>query len=205
MKNITKKISALALSTAILFTSVTSASAANYTVQRGDTLFKIALNHGTTYQTIMELNNLTSSSIFAGQVLQVDGSPKAIATPEKAFTTPKTDVINIAKKYLGTRYVFGGKSPAGFDCSGFIYYVMKQSGKSIARTNAESYYSKSKRVSAPQIGDLVFFSNTYKAGISHVGIYIGNGKMISASGSKVQIEPIKSGYWKKYFTGYGRI
>lgn len=202
MNNMTKKIGALALSTAILFTA-TSASAADYTVQRGDTLFKIAQNYSTTYQAIMELNDLTSTAIRVGQVLQVEGETKADDKP--AFTTEKTEVIDIAKKYLGTRYVFGGRTPAGFDCSGFIYYVMNQSGKDITRSNAENYYAKSTKISSPQIGDLVFFSNTYKKGISHVGIYIGDGKMISASGKKVQIEPIKSGYWKKYFTGYGRI
>lgn len=203
MNNVTKKIGALALGTAILFTSVTSASAADYKVQRGDTLFKIALQHGTTYQAIMELNHLTSSSIYAGQVLQVDATKKPATQAPYAAKEPA--VIDIAKKYIGTRYVFGGTSPNGFDCSGFVYYVMKKSGKSIARSNAENYYAKSTKVSSPKVGDLVFFSNTYKAGISHVGIYIGNGKMISASGSKVQVEPIKSGYWKKYFTGYGRI
>lgn len=205
MKQLTKKIGAVALTTALLFTSVSTVSAANYTVQHGDTLYKIALQHGTTYQEIMKLNDLNSAAIRAGQVLQVNGSPKAVSTTENTFATQKTGMIDIAKKYVGTRYVFGGTTPAGFDCSGFVYYIMKQSGKSIARSTAESYYSKSTKISSPQIGDLVFFSNTYKAGISHVGIYIGQGKMISASGSKVQIEPIKSGYWKKYFTGYGRI
>lgn len=205
MNSITKKVGAFALSTAILFTSVSTASAADYTVQRGDTLFKIAVQHGTTYQAIMEQNNLRSAAIFAGQTLQIDGSAKATSSAEKTFITEKADVVDTAKKYLGTRYVFGGKSPTGFDCSGFIYYVMKQAGNPVARSTAERYYTQATKIKSPQVGDLVFFSNTYKAGISHVGIYIGNGKMISASGKKVQIEPVKSGYWKKYFTGYGRI
>jgi len=60
-------------------------------------------------------------------------------------------------------------------------------------------------VTSPQVGDLVFFSNTYKNGISHVGIYIGDGQMIDASNSGVKIESIKTGYWKNHLSGYGRI
>ncbi|MBM7698804.1 cell wall-associated NlpC family hydrolase [Kurthia huakuii] len=61
------------------------------------------------------------------------------------------------------------------------------------------------KISTPRIGDLVFFSGTYKRGISHVGFYIGNGQMISAASSGVKIDTIHSGYWSKYFTGYGSL
>ena len=208
MTSLTKKVASVALGTSILFTSVAGASAATtYTVKSGDSLYKIATKYGTSYQSIMEFNGLKSTAIMAGQKLQISSktaTTKATSTTTKAKSTGE-EVVSIAKNYLGTRYVFGGSTPYGFDCSGFIYYVFKKSGKSISRTTAESYYNKSMKVSTPKVGDLVFFSNTYKKGISHVGIYIGSGKMISASGSKVQIEAVKSAYWKNHFTGYGRI
>lgn len=202
MNGLTKKVASVALGTSILLSSVASASAATYTVKSGDTLTKIANEYGLSYKTIMDENKLLSTNIKVGQKLTING----IATSTKSSkVTNGAEVVNIAKNYLGVRYVFGGSTPYGFDCSGFVYYVFKKSGKAIGRTTAESYYSMSKKVSSPQVGDLVFFSNTYKRGISHVGIYIGSGKMISASGSKVNIDYVKSGYWKYYFTGYGRI
>lgn len=60
-------------------------------------------------------------------------------------------------------------------------------------------------MTTPQVGDLVFFANTYKPGISHAGIYIGNNQMINASNSGVTIANINSSYWKQYFVGYGRL
>ena len=210
MKSLSKQVASVALGTTILFSSVAGASAATtYTVKSGDSLYKIASKYGTSYQSIMEFNGLKSATIKVGQKLQISSATLSKTTSTTTSTTKATstgeEVVSIAKNYLGTRYVFGGATPYGFDCSGFVYYVFKKSGKSISRTTAESYYSKSMKVSTPKVGDLVFFSNTYKKGISHVGIYIGSGKMISASGSKVQIEAVKSAYWKNHFTGYGRI
>lgn len=205
MNTLTKKVASVALGTSILLTSVSGASANTYTVKSGDTLTKIALAYGINYKTIMSQNGLSSSLIKVGQKIEIGGSSTSSAsTPSKPVVSGEK-VVSIAKNYLGTRYVFGGATPYGFDCSGFVYYTFKKSGKSISRTTAASYYNMSKKVSTPQIGDLVFFSNTYKKGISHIGIYIGSGKMISASGSSVSIEYVKSGYWKSHFTGYGRI
>lgn len=206
MNNFSKKIASIALGTAIIFSSVTGASAATYTVKSGDTLSGIAKKYGTSYTTIMKSNGLKSSSLRIGQKLTVNGK---VATTSAAKTTSvassSTKAVTVAKKYVGTPYRFGGTTPKGFDCSGFIYYVFKNIGKSVGRSTAAGYYSKAKKVSSPKAGDLVFFSNTYKRGISHVGIYIGNGKMVSASGKKVNIAPIHSGYWKSHFTSYGRI
>lgn len=200
MNNLMKKLAALALGSSLLFTSVSGASAATYTVKSGDTLSKIAKSYGTSYTSIMNTNSLKSTTIRVGQKLQI-----GTATTKNTTTSSNSKVVNVANKYLGTRYQYGGSSPSGFDCSGFVYYVFKNSGKLISRTTAAGFYSKSKKVSSPIVGDLVFFSGTSKKGISHVGIYIGNGKMINASGSKVNISSIHQGYWKSKFTGYGRI
>ncbi len=196
MKKLTKVLASITLSASLLFTTVSGASAATYTVKSNDTLSGIARQYGTTYTEIMKLNGLTSTKIKVGQKLQVNGSTAASSS---------TQLVNIAKNYLGVPYVFGGTSTSGFDCSGFVYYVFKNAGKSVSRTSAAGYYYMAKKVSTPKVGDLVFFSNTYKAGISHVGIYIGNGKMINASGKSVNIASIQSGYWKSHLTSYGRI
>lgn len=116
-------------------------------------------------------------------------------------TVSKADaVIATAKKYIGVPYVWGGESPKGFDCSGFVQYVMSQNGISVPRTTS-AQYSGGTAVSTPQKGDLVFFS-TYKSGPSHVGIYIGNGQFIQASTSKgVIITSMDNPYWKPKYIG----
>ena len=197
------KVSSTATSSAKTTTTKASTKTTTYTVKKGDTLSAIANKYNTTYKNLMNLNGLKNTNIKIGQKLKVTGTAKASTT--KTTTSASTKVVSVAKKYLGVPYVFGGSSPSGFDCSGFVYYVMKNSGKSVSRTSAAGLYNKSKKVSSPKAGDLVFFSNTYTRGVSHVGIYIGSGKMISASGSKVQTSSISSSYWKSHFTGYGRI
>ncbi|HWK22066.1 MAG TPA: LysM peptidoglycan-binding domain-containing protein [Ureibacillus sp.] len=190
-------------------TASTSTSTNTYTVKSGDTLSGIAKKYGTTYTAIMQLNNLKTTILKVGQKLTITGKATSTTASNTSTVVTKvvsgTTVVNTAEKYIGRPYVFGGASPTGFDCSGFVYYVFKNAGASISRTSAAGYYSLAKKVSSPQVGDLVFFSNTYKAGISHVGIYIGSGKMVSASGTKVNIDTFQSGYWKSHFTGYGRI
>ncbi len=108
-----------------------------------------------------------------------------------------SQIVNIAKQYIGIPYVYGGASPAGFDCSGLTQYVYGQAGISIPRT-ASGQQSAATPVSSPQPGDLVFFG--YPA--YHVGIYVGNGMMIDSPkpGTSVQYRSIFSGV-----AGYGRF
>ncbi|WP_336636525.1 C40 family peptidase [Lysinibacillus fusiformis] len=193
------KLAALALSASVLFSTVESASAATYTVQSGDSLWKIANHHGVSYQTLMNLNHLSSSNIYVGQKLTIN---------QQLSTTPNTStkLLQVAKQQLGVKYTFGGVKPStGFDCSGYITYVFNQAGKSTSRKTAAGFYQSAKKVSSPQVGDIVFFANTYKAGISHAGIYIGNNQMINASNGGVTIANINNAYWKKHFVGYGRL
>lgn len=140
------------------------------------------------------------------------GAPKPVVTtvsnptPAPAPAPSLNEkLVETAKKYLGTKYVFGGTTPSGFDCSGYIYYVHNAAGIKLARTNTTTYYSMTTKVTNPQPGDLVFFSNTYKAGISHMGIYIGNGSFIHAGGDRVQINKVTDYYWKDKFTSYNRF
>ncbi|MFB7156288.1 MULTISPECIES: C40 family peptidase [unclassified Lysinibacillus] len=201
------KLATLALSSSVLFSTIDTASAATYTVKSGDSLWKIANQYGVSYQTLMKWNNLSSSTIRVGQKLNLNTTSTSTVKP-KPITTPKpsASLVQIAKQQLGVRYTFGGSKPStGFDCSGYITYVFNNAGISTARKSAAGFYSTAKKVSSPQVGDLVFFANTYKAGISHVGIYIGSNQMISASDGGVSVANINSTYWKKHFAGYGRL
>ncbi|MFJ7667076.1 C40 family peptidase [Lysinibacillus sp. NPDC097195] len=197
------KLAVLALGSSVLFSTIDTASAATYTVKSGDSLWKIASQNGITYQTLMRWNNLTSSNIRVGQKLTLNSTAnKAPSTPAK---TP-ANLIQVAKQQLGVKYTFGGSKPStGFDCSGYITYVFNNAGIPTSRKSAAGFYYAAKKVSSPQVGDLVFFANTYKPGISHAGIYIGNNQMINASDGGVSIANINSTYWKKYFVGYGRL
>src|SRR5699024_9709784 len=77
---------------------------------------------------------------------------------------------------MGTKYVWGGTTKSGFDCSGFIHWAYNDAGKEIPRTSTDGYYDRSYHInkSELQVCDLVFFSGTYCPGISHMGIYAGN-------------------------------
>jgi peptidoglycan DL-endopeptidase LytE len=180
-------------------TSPAPTGSSTYTVQSGDTLSHIAVRYDVSVSSIKSWNGLSSDTIYVGQKLSING------TSNGGTETPSSNVVDIAKKYVGTPYAWGGTSPSGFDCSGFIYYVFNQAGQSIARTNTEGYYSKSSFVSSPKAGDLVFFENTYKSGISHMGIYVGNGEFIHASDSGVVISKLSNTYWNPKFVGYKRF
>ena len=98
-------------------------------------------------------------------------------------TNPQGDneIINTAKSFLGTPYQWGGTTPSGFDCSGFVQYVLAQNGKSIPRTSQEQFASgQAVDKSQLQAGDLVFYDWSGGTEATHVGIYEGNGKMIHA-------------------------
>jgi cell wall-associated NlpC family hydrolase len=146
------------------------------------------------------LNNLTTDTIYVGQVLTVSG---AVATPTTApiSTVSKAQmVITEAKKYIGSPYLWGGNTPAGFDCSGFSKYVFEKVGISLPRT-AATQFSGLKAVSSPSAGDLVFFT-TYAPGASHLGIYIGDNKFIHAGTSTgVTITDMNNPYWKPRYLG----
>ena len=129
--------------------------------------------------------------------------------PAEALTDEEFAAIyKEAQKYVGTPYVWGGSTPdTGFDCSGYVCWVYNQNGYDVGRTTANGLWNKSQHISEAEAkpGDLVFFEGTYDTpGKSHVGIYLGNGKMVSA-GDPIKYADIHSPYWQKYLSGFGRL
>lgn len=198
----------------VQMTATTEEKITEYIVVEGDTLDKIAEVFELDKETLQQWNNLIGEFLEVGQVLSVSGQVEpteeqriALEAAKKAEEEKKRaqNILDFAYQYMGVPYVFGGTTPSGFDCSGYVSYVFKKVGILSEHHNAAGLYAISEKVETPKVGDLVFFSGTYKAGISHVGIYIGNDQMINASGKKVQITTIHDAYWRKHFTGYGRI
>ena len=129
--------------------------------------------------------------------------------PAEALTDEEFAAIyKEAQKYVGTPYVWGGSTPeTGFDCSGYVCWVYNQNGYNVGRTTANGLWNKSQHISEAEAkpGDLVFFDGTYDTpGKSHVGIYLGNGMMVSA-GDPIKYANIHSSYWQKYLSGFGRL
>ena len=129
--------------------------------------------------------------------------------PAEALTDEEFAAIyKEAQKYVGTPYVWGGSTPeTGFDCSGYVCWVYNQNGYDVGRTTANGLWNKSQHISESEAkaGDLVFFKGTYDTpGKSHVGIYLGNGMMVSA-GDPIKYANIHSSYWQKYLSGFGRL
>lgn len=115
-------------------------------------------------------------------------------------------IIQTGLRLTGVPYVFGGTSPSGFDCSGFVRYVFASAGISLPRT-ADAQFDAGTPVSLSKLqpGDLVFYT-TYADGASHNGIYIGDGKFVHASSSRgVTVDRMDSSYWSARYYGARRI
>jgi cell wall-associated NlpC family hydrolase len=129
--------------------------------------------------------------------------PRHIHSPAHRAPAGRAEqALHVAERYLGVRYVYGGESPSGFDCSGLVQYAYRQVGVSLPRTTYEQY-----RVGEPiprselQPGDLLFFDN-----VGHVGIYVGGGRFIHAphTGTVVQFGTL-SGWYAAHFVGARRV
>ena len=119
-------------------------------------------------------------------------------------------MIAEAEKYLGYPYVWGGSSPStSFDCSGFVCWVINQSGVgSVGRTTAQGIFNYTTPIAPSEAkpGDIIFFTGTYDSGsaVSHVGIYAGNGMMIHC-GNPISYASVNTPYWQSHFYSYGRL
>jgi peptidoglycan DL-endopeptidase LytE len=128
-------------------------------------------------------------------------SPAWYAPPKK---TQSDLLLETAQTYIGVRYMWGGTTPGGFDCSGFVNYVYDQYGIDLPRTSRSMYDSVGTSTVGLAPGDLVFF-NIGKV-TTHVGIYLGDERFVSATTSRgVQIDSLSSGYWGSRFIGAKRV
>ena len=162
----------------------------------------------TTSRTKTATTNTTKNTTTAKSTTQKTETQSNTTTPQETSTTSGkgSEVVAYAKKYLGSRYVYGGSSPSGFDCSGFTSYVYKHFGVGLSRT-AASQSGNGKSVSSLQQGDLVFFRGSKGSSIGHVGIYIGGNSFIHAATSKtgVIISSLSENYYKTRYVGARRI
>ena len=133
-------------------------------------------------------------------------APLAVVSPPRA--APSDGLAGAALKFLGAPYVWGGSSPSGFDCSGLVWYVSRQVGKPLSRAMLGEYNGGSHPARDElKPGDLVFFQNTYAPGLSHNGIYIGNGQFVHAADEQagVTISSLATPYWSAHWFGATRL
>jgi len=148
-----------------------------------------------------------SPAVNAAHKANVNARQARFQAQNKALASG--NVIAAASAFRGTRYVMGGTSRSGFDCSGFVRYILSASGGvELPRTATEQYYNGTP-ISRAQLqpGDLVFFKNTYKHGISHVGIYAGEGKFIHAANAHkgVRTDNLGDSYYVSHYAGARRV
>lgn len=134
-----------------------------------------------------------------------DGTSRGgVAAPASAASR----VVDMGLSLKGHPYVWGGIGPKAFDCSGFVYYVFNKVGLNLPRSMAEQIRAGT-RIAAADLrpGDLVYFQNTSSRGISHISIYIGNGKIVHAANERtgVLVSDLWSAYWAAHYAGSVRI
>ena len=115
-------------------------------------------------------------------------------------------MLEVAEQFVGYPYVWGGSSPAtSFDCSGYLSYILNQCGWNVGRLGAQGLYNYCTSTSDPKPGDLVFFVGTYDTpGVSHCGLYLGDGMMLHA-GDPIGYANLNTSYWQSHFYAYGRL
>lgn len=158
---------------------------------------------------IVNATTATPTKAFPAKTT-IASTPKqtsAITSPPISTQTTKASVIiATSKEYIGVKYVFGGTTPSGFDCSGFVQYVFAKNGVSLPRVSRDQFQVGTSISFSNLIpGDLVFFSLAKNGVVDHDGIYVGNGQFINASSSKgVTIYTLGS-YWQSSFVGAKRV
>lgn len=187
-----------------------------YVVKKGDTLWSIARTFSTTVANLKAWNKLSSDLIQIGQVICVRKGDTAVAPVTTKITPSKTtsssrgesseDILATAKRYLGVPYVYGGTTPSGFDCSGFVQYIFNIHGILLPRTASEqATVGIPVNLADASMGDLIFFCMHSSKHINHVGIYIGNGSFIHASSKKgITIDSL-DGYYNNMLVAIRRV
>ncbi|QOR66033.1 C40 family peptidase [Cytobacillus suaedae] len=157
----------------------------------------------------MSANNFASDVIYVGQRLNVS-SPggSTVGETTKSPAQVKQELVKDSFNYIGVPYVWGGSTPAGFDCSGFVSFMFAQHGINIPRTTSADYFTMGTSVGRInlEVGDLVFFGVNRPGEVSHVGFYVGNNEFISATTSKgIAVYSLDNSYWSQYYMGAKRV
>jgi cell wall-associated NlpC family hydrolase len=179
--------------------------------QASDFVQKEKVTHTSQAKHVTSQDNKSSSSNQSSSnnesSSQNDNNSGSNSKPPSDNTPQSSDggVVDYAMQFMGVPYVFGGTSPSGFDCSGFIWYVYSHTGHNLARGNVATYWNQVTKVSSPEPGDLVFLQNTYINGPSHMGIYIGGNQMIHAGSKGIGAVSLSSSFVRSHFLGYGRF
>jgi peptidoglycan endopeptidase LytE len=143
-------------------------------------------------------------SLGAGAAFAAAPAPAVLQPPASA---PGPQVADLAQQYVGSPYRWGGTSPAGFDCTGFVMWVYAQFGVHLPHNEAGQLASGD-RVGADDLqpGDVLVFANTYRHGLSHVGIYVGDGRFVHAVDERhgVAVSSLWDGYWAPRLVGATR-
>lgn len=156
-------------------------------------------------------NPPTSNPVPASQPKTSTPVKKAQTQPSRSSTSTSQSgkvsaIIATSQQYIGVKYVFGGTTPAGFDCSGFVQYVFAKNGISLPRVSRDQYkIGTFVSFNNLQPGDLVFFSLGKNGVVDHEGIYIGNGQFINAASSKGVTIYTLGTYWKSAYVGAKRV
>jgi cell wall-associated NlpC family hydrolase len=184
--------------------NTSTSSSATYTVKSGDSLWAIAVRYGSTVNKLMSLNNLKGTVIYPGQVLNINGgNTTGTSSRSGSSVTSSQRIIQTAYRFLGVPYVWGGMSPSGFDCSGFVKYVFSLNGITLPRVAADQANAGTKiwGMSQLQPGDLVCFSGSRNGYVSHIGIYVGGNQIINASSSynRIAVESLSGSWYQQTF------
>lgn len=218
-----KILIAAALAFPLLFGSLFAAGRADaYIVEPGDTLYRIGLRYGVSVQALQETNGISGHLIYPGQEITIPGvAPGSPAEaggsrqgqaegdlPSRGGPLSRAKkILGSAASFLGTRYVYGGSSPRGFDCSGFVQYIFRNAGFDLPHNAAaQAGYGTPVEKGSLKPGDLVFFSYYGSKGINHVGIYAGNDQFIHASTKYgVKYSSLSQSYYRQNYRGARRL
>jgi cell wall-associated NlpC family hydrolase len=127
-------------------------------------------------------------------------------SPPPTKSAPGEEVADLAQQYVGSPYRWGGASPSGFDCTGFVMWVYSQFGVALPHNEAGQLASgASVGIDDLQPGDVLVFANTYRRGLSHTGIYLGDGQFVHAADERhgVMVSSL-GGYWAQHLVGAAR-
>lgn len=185
---------------------VKAASGTDKSKTPSDTEKKTAAKPAAASKTALSSRSKTTARVSVKQKTAAKPSSASTTSTVKSSSSKVAKIISTAKNLMGIPYVWGGTTTSGFDCSGFTQYVFARNGITLPRTAAEQFtvgtvISRSNL----KVGDLIFFT-TYKAGASHLGIYLGNNNFIHASSTKgVTISSLTSDYYSSRYIGARRM